>query len=299
MSVPSLPELTGAELAELEADVGVALAAGDDDGLARLGHGEITLVLGWPTDAPRIACKRLPVFPDERAAAAWGALIAEYTEVLEHRGVRVVPWQWLTTPAAGGGVSGWVLQPVLPAGLLAAEVLGRSSGRAGDVFGRILDHVVDVVDERVGLDAQLSNWAVDDDGLWYFDITTPMLADASGRTRMDLRVLTATLPAAFRPVVRRFVAPGIVAAYHRPRDVAVDLVGNLLKERLGALLPTAVGVANERVGPPLEVREVQRWYRSDARMWEVMLRLRRADRWWQQKARRRTYPFLLPDATDR
>ena len=48
-----------------------------------------------------------------------------------------------------------------------------------------------------------------------------------------------------------------------------------------------------------EVAEVQRWYRPDARMWELMLRLRRADRWWQQQVRRRTYPFLLPDATDR
>ena len=99
--------------------------------------------------------------------------------------------------------------------------------------------------------------------------------------------------------MRRFVAPGIVAAYHRPRDVAVDLAGNLLKERMGDLLPAVVGAVNERVEPPVDVAEVQRWYRSDARMWELMLRLRRADRWWQQRVRRRTYPFLLPDATDR
>ncbi len=299
MTVPPLPALTDDELAALEGDVGAALASGSDDGLRRLGHGEITLVLGWPSDAPRIACKRLPVFPDERAAAEWGALIAEYVDELERRGVQVVPWQWRTTVAAGGGVSGWVLQPVLEVDQLATNRLARSPGSADAVIGQILDLVHRVVDDRVGLDAQLSNWAVDGDALWYFDITTPLLAAASGRTRMDLRVLTATLPAALRPVVRRFVAPGIVGAYHRPRDVAVDLAGNLLKERMGDLLPEVVGAVNERVDPPVEVAEVRRWYRSDARMWELMLRLRRADRWWQLRVRRRTYPFLLPDATDR
>ena len=116
---------------------------------------------------------------------------------------------------------------------------------------------------------------------------------------MDLRLLTAPLPAALRPVVRRFVAPGIVASYHRPRDVAVDLVGNLLKERLEQLVPVAVDAANQRVDPAITVEEVRSYYRSDARTWEVLLRLRRADQWWQQRVRRRTYPFLLPEPTER
>jgi hypothetical protein len=44
----------------------------------------------------------------------------------------------------------------------------------------------------------------------------------------------------------------------------------------------------------LEADEVARDYASDARQWELLLRLRRADRWWQQRVRRREYPFLLP-----
>jgi len=44
---------------------------------------------------------------------------------------------------------------------------------------------------------------------------------------------------------------------------------------------------------------VRRYYRSDARLWELMLRLRRADRWWQRRIRRRTYPFLLPGHIER
>ena len=299
MSVPGLPELRDDELAQLEASVGAALATGTTEGLTRLGHGEITLVLGWPVDRPAVACKRLPVFPDAAGAAAWGRLIGEYVERLGERGVQAVPWQWRTTPAAGGGVSGWVLQPVLDRAALATNRLADDPSTAPTVFGRILNRVVGAVDERVGLDAQLSNWAIVDDELVYFDVTTPMLNDDAGRARMDLRLLTAPLPAALRPVVRRFVAPGIVASYHRPRDVAVDLAGNLLKERLEHLVPDAVAAANERIDPPLTVDEVRKYYRSDARTWEVLLRLRRADQWWQRRMRRRTYPFLLPEPTER
>lgn len=299
MTLPEPAELRDDELVQLEASVAAALGSGSTEGLTRLGHGEITLVLGWPVDRPAVACKRLPVFPDERSAGAWGRLISEYVERLGERGVHVVPWQWRTTPAAGGGVSGWVLQPVLDRAVLATNLLAEDPSAAEDVFGRILDRVVGAVDERVGLDAQLSNWAVVDDELWYFDVTTPLLNDTTGRARMDLRLLTAPLPAALRPVVRRFVAPGIVASYHRPRDVAVDLVGNLLKERLEQLVPVAVDAANQRVDPAITVEEVRSYYRSDARTWEVLLRLRRADQWWQRRVRRRTYPFLLPEPTER
>lgn len=299
MTLPEPAELRDDELVQLEASVAAALGSGSTEGLTRLGHGEITLVLGWPVDRPAVACKRLPVFPDERSAGAWGRLISEYVERLGERGVHVVPWQWRTTPAAGGGVSGWVLQPVLDRAVLATNLLADDPSAAEQVFGRILDRVVGAVDERVGLDAQLSNWAVVDDELWYFDVTTPLLNDTTGRARMDLRLLTAPLPAALRPVVRRFVAPGIVASYHRPRDVAVDLVGNLLKERLEQLVPVAVDAANQRVDPAITVEEVRSYYRSDARTWEVLLRLRRADQWWQRRVRRRTYPFLLPEPTER
>ena len=166
MTLPELPELRDDELVQLEASVAAALGSGSTEGLTRLGHGEITLVLGWPVDRPAVACKRLPVFPDERSAGAWGRLISEYVERLGERGVHVVPWQWRTTPAAGGGVSGWVLQPVLDRAALATNLLADDPSAAEQVFGRILDRVVGAVDERVGLDAQLSNWAVVDDELW-------------------------------------------------------------------------------------------------------------------------------------
>ncbi|MEZ5192381.1 MAG: DUF6206 family protein [Nocardioides sp.] len=163
----------------------------------------------------------------------------------------------------------------------------------------VLDLTARVVGPELGLDAQLSNWAWAGGELGYFDVTTPMLNDAAGRTRLDLRLLSAPLPAPARPAVARFVAPGIVAAYHRPREVALDLVGNLVKERLEPVIDTALAAANARVAPAITRAEIDRWYRANARMWELLLRLRRADRWWQRRVRRRTYPFLLPGRIER
>lgn len=294
-----MPTIDDAQLAELEDQVLRALRSGSTDGLAVLGYGEITLVLGWPAEHPRVACKRLPVFDDEGRARAYGSLIDEYVGELSARGVSVLPTEWRTTPAAGGRVAGYVLQPVLPAEGLAPRLVAEHGTGAAELLAWIIDQIVSVVDPRIGLDAQLSNWAVIDGELHYFDVTTPLLTDATGRTRLDLDLLTSPLPAAIRGIVRRAVAPGLIAAYHRPREVAVDLIGNLLKERLEPSVTPAIEQANARLSPPITRTEVDRWYRSDARTWDALLRLRRTDRWWQRRVRRRVYPFLLPGPIDR
>lgn len=287
------------ELAELEARVQSALETGDDSALEILGYGEISLVLGWPAEAPVVACKRLPVFADAGRAASYGALVQEYVDRLRQLGVDVVPTEWHTVPSAGGGVAAYVVQPVLPADSLAARLLAADPGRTAEVMGAVLDVVAAAVSPGVGLDAQISNWAWVDGALRYYDVTTPMLNDAAGRTRMDLALLTSPLPAVTRPAVRRFLAPGIVADYHDRRKVVVDLVGNLLKERLEPILPAAIAAANEHVTPPLSREEIDGWYRGNARTWELMLRLRRADRWWQRRVRRRAYAYLLPGPIER
>jgi hypothetical protein len=60
-----------------------------------------------------------------------------------------------------------------------------------------------------------------------------------------------------------------------------------------------IEAVNRTVEAEITEDEVRRYYRSDARLWELMLRLRRADRWWQRRIRRRTYPFLLPGHIER
>jgi hypothetical protein len=285
-----------AALAELEGAVRTALEVGDDRGLCVLGYGEITLVLGTPVESPRWAAKRLPTFVGQDQADAYAEQFHRYLELLADRGVAPLPSTLHTTAGEQASVVAYVVQPVLARASLAPEQLRTTPPDADHpILATICRSVVAVVDDRTGLDGQLSNWATDADGeLVYLDVTTPMLFDELGQPELDLDLFLAAYPWLLRPPIRRFVAPGVIGAYRDPRHVLLDLSANLLKERLEPWLPAAVEAANRHVDPPLTLDEVHRYYRSDARLWEAMLRLRRADRWWQRNVRRRPYPFLLP-----
>lgn len=289
-----------AGLATLEAAVGRALAGGDAGDLRVLGWGEISLVLGWPVDAPRWACKRLPVFPTPGAAHAYTATLDRYITVLRTRGVDVVDTDVRTVELDHGAVALYCVQPVLPAGSLAVDVVRAGSDRASAVIGKIVDTVGAVVDESVGFDAQLSNWALTAGGeLSYFDVTTPLLREADGSPVLDSAVFLASLPWPLRAPVRRWLLPAIIQRYHEPRSVVLDLAANLCKERLEPWIPAVIAAAGDCFDPPLTEAEVRRDYRSDARTWSALQALRRADRAWQRNVRRRPYPFLLPGRIER
>lgn len=293
------------DLATLEDDVRRAVHTGSDAGLNVLGYGEISLVLGFPADDPSVACKRLPRFAHRVAYERYAAVFARYLSALDSRGVRVAPSSLHAVPAEGAGVTGYVVQPILPADRLAPAELRRSTPDADHpVLSAVVEHVCAAVDATLGLDAQLSNWVADDDGgLTYLDVTTPIMRTTEGGSALDVGVFLSPFPWALRAPLRRFVVPGVLARYHDRRTVLLDLAANLLKERLEPWLPATVEAANRRLGgaagAPLDVDEVRHDYVSDARQWEVLLRLRRADRWWQQTVRRRDYPFLLPGHIER
>jgi hypothetical protein len=287
------------ELAELEGSVTAALARGEAGDLAVLGRGEISVVLGWPSDAPAWACKRLPPFADAAAADRYATTLQRYLAELAGRGVSVVDTDVRRVAAADGREVLYCVQPALPEATLAVRVARDDREQGTAVIAAIVDAAVAVVDPAVGLDAQLSNWAMADGQLAYLDITTPMLRSPDGSSELDTDLFLASLPWAMRAPVRRFVLPGILERYHDPRTVVLDLAANLVKERLDHLVPAVLDASAGRLEPPLTQDEVRRDYRSDARMWALLQAVRRADRWWQRRVRRRTYPFLLPEGIER
>jgi hypothetical protein len=297
------------ELTDLDGAIEHALLTGDESGLRVLGYGEISLVVGWPSSAPRVAAKRLPVFADRARAERATALIERTIDELRVRGVDVVPTDVRILERADRTVAAYALQSVVPADTLAPNVLRRSDPGAGHpVVDAIVAAVHGAIDERFGLDSQVANWVWDDLGLHYLDVTTPLVSDAAGRIELDLDVLVQSMPWLLRAPVKRFVAPDVVHRFQSLRPTYLDLCGNLLKERLDAWLPHFVDAVNRVLldditqppaREPVTVEEVRRFYRSDARLWQVLLAVRRADRWWQRTVRRRPYPFLLPGPIDR
>lgn len=287
------------ELRALDSLVDEALGSGREELLPTLGYGEISLVLGWPREAPRYACKRMPAFPSRAAFESYARTLGDYVAALEAAGMDVVPTEMRGVDQAGGGVVGYVVQPILAADTLAPPILHAADpGDGHPLVEAIVAAAAGTVSPRIGLDAQLSNWTWDGGRLTYLDVSTPMLWDEAGVSRLDLEPLAQAYPAILRPLLRRFVAPRILDGYRDLRGVYLDLCGNLLKERLDLWLGAFLAAIAPRLTQPLTAEDVHRYYRSDARLWAVLLRLRRLDRAWRLRTGR-TYPFLLPGPIER
>jgi hypothetical protein len=289
------------DFAPLERLVEHALASGDEEALHVLGYGEITSVLAWPEADGPWACKRLPVFDNPHRLAEFRTQFDQYVAGLHARGVRVHDSRIEVVPTDAGTVA-YIVQPTLPPSALGPAVLRGSSevdGRA--LLGAVIDHIAAVVSPALGLDAQLANWGIVDTELVYFDISTPMLRDDRGHDLLDTELFLSSLPPFLRPVVRKFLLGSILDQFFEPRTAALDLAANLYKDRLGEWVPVVVELANERLRPgrALSVDEAKGYYRRDMRVWGMLQTMRRVDRTWQRKVRRRPYRFLLPGRINR
>ncbi|MFF7025831.1 DUF6206 family protein [Streptomyces klenkii] len=288
------------DLRELEQQVRRALAAGDPRGLTVLGYGEVTLVLALETERGAFACKRLPVFGSRKRYEAYGRTLGRYTDRLAAAGVHVAETRLWDTALPPGNTVGYCVQETLPVKRLVSHLL-HTEGRdwAEDFFARFLGTVHGAVSPSLGLDAQASNWIDLDGDLVYLDVTSPLMRDARGRELLDVRLFFTSLPVLLRDAVRIAMAKSIFDKFYTPRGVVLDFLGNLHKEKLAALVPGFLEQANARIEPALTAEEVAEYYKGDAAMWELIQRLRKADRAWHLKIRRRPYPFLLPPDVDR
>lgn len=296
----SAPRLADAELAELELRITHALETGTTEGLDVLGYGEISCVIGTTSSTGPLACKRLPLFHAVDDWARYESCFDDYLSRLASKGIRPVESTLQVVRRADGALAAWCVQPRLDAaGLLSKHLRAAAPGEAEALFAEVLERILGCVGPTLGLDGQLSNWILDRGELRYLDVTTPMLRAEGGAERMPIAVFLASLPWALRPVVARFVLRDILSKYYEPRGVVLDLLGNLHKEKLSEHLPRFLELASSKLEPAITAREVKRYYESDASSWALLQRLRRADRWWQTRVRRRVYPFLLPGKIDR
>jgi len=288
----SQPDL---DLGQLDAAVEQAIHSGSPGALRVLGYGEITLVVGWPTEQPTLAVKRLPPFRDVSQLERYQEVLDRYVAALSERHVTVVPTSLRQAGTPGAeGLHAYLVQALVPADNMLNFVLrGADPDRGARLLDALVALVVESVDKRLGLDAQAANWVVDGERLATVDVSTPLMRAGDGRDQLDLELFLSIYPWAMRPALAR-IAHAVMAQYHEPRTVLVDVASNLIKERHGRWLPTLLEAANAHVTPAITEREVRRYFARDRRLWLLMQRLRRADRAWQRHIRRRPYPFLLP-----
>ena len=286
------------QVAEAEAAIGNALKTGDQGPLKVLGYGEITVVVGWPTDHPTVALKRLPPSRDRLRLERYADLIDTYCERLRAKHIRVAPHDHVIVAASGGGWALYNIQPLFAAPALAIESLRSTIPAAGNwVVRSVIGHAIKATPE-LGIDAQFTNWFLDDNDLILVDTTTPILRD-QGKSALDVGMLLTPMPAVLRPVLRRFVVPDILARLHDPRSNVIDLTSNLHRERLADWIPHVLDEANRHLDRPIERSEVDAYYHSDKRLWSTIQRAKRTQRWWSTSVRRRPYPVLLPGPIER
>jgi hypothetical protein len=272
-----------------------AIHAGEAGPLRVLGYGEISLVLGWPSERPELAVKRLPSFRDRGQLDRYADVLERYLAALRGRGIRVIPTELRAAGADRGRPRAYLIQPLVPRERQLNVLLRAAPPERGAVLlSGLAEQVALAVDRELGLDAQASNWAVEEEGrLVCFDVSTPLMRSPDGRDELDLAPFLSIYPWALRAALAP-VGRLVISGYHDARTVMVDVASNLLKERLDRWLPVFLEAAGARVSPPIDEREVRRYFARDKMLWQALQYLRRADRAWQGRVRRRDYPFLLP-----
>ncbi|HHL72968.1 MAG TPA: hypothetical protein ENJ29_10680 [Bacteroidetes bacterium] len=283
-----------------------------------LGYGEISAVLAVAA-LPDVALKRMPPFPNAASRHQYAQLVDQYCQLLQANStVLPVPFRIEMVHNARQEFIAYIVQPLLPAENIAHNYLHTCDEPAAEQLILQLMTTLESLwannreDESsllMGLDAQLSNWFCqrDENGdlhLHYLDYSTPFLR-RHNRELLDIDIFLKSLPGFLTGVVRRFFLQDILDRYYDFRAVLVDIAANLHKEKLQHRIPLVLEIINQRLREngfglnEITRTEVEKYYREDAFLWELLLRLRRFDRFMTRTIRRQHYNFILPGKIDR
>ncbi|WP_175958486.1 DUF6206 family protein [Burkholderia sp. BCC0405] len=271
-------------LAALEQRVQYALDTGDRTGLDVLGYGDSSIVLGCTTSAGRFACKRMPPFATADARRAYLDQVEEYAQALRGRGVTLLDTRVYTV-----GETAYCVQPRIERHAMLKHALTRRR------LATLLDIVATAITDRIGLDADITNWCVSGDELVLLDTNTPLLRDARHVSTADYTVFFASLPSFVRARLTPEVAAAMLEKFYSPRAVALDVLCGLIRERAGQV-PYLLDEAAARFGPAITSGELRRYFVTNQTTWALFRRLQRLQRWWSRSMRKQAYPFLLPPA---
>jgi hypothetical protein len=170
---------------------------------------------------------------------------------------------------------------------------------------------------EIGLDGQISNFVLigydpenpkidEDSKLLYLDTSTPMFRK-EGVEAMEAELFLKSAPSFLRFLLKAFFLQEVIDRYYDWRLVTIDLVANFFKEQKSEIIPRLIKrinrffeeEASEFEIEPLTFEEVQKYYKSDKRIWVIFQNARRFDRFIKTKILRKEYDFYLPDKIKR
>ncbi len=149
---------------------------------------------------------------------------------------------------------------------------------------------------ELSIDGQVSNWALINDKLLFFDTSTPLFK-INGEEQLDPELLLNSTPKALRWIIRKFFLQEVMDRYYDIRLVFIDLIANLHKEKRQDLIDKTIINANKILPDNEEMitrKEVDKYYANDKFIWQLFLALRRMDRWLMTNIFNKQYEFILP-----
>ncbi len=284
--------ISDGELERLESDVVSALTRRDNSELAIIGFGEVSVALGYPADEPRFICKRTPPFTPAQFEQ-YRLLVDRYVTELRAAGLSVVDTE-VRSVQRGGATIAYLVQPLLDADTLGHRVLGDAEPDVEHPLLVALAGTLDLVSDRISIDAQATNWAWQDDRLTLLDVGTPFLWDASGTLDLDLTPYLPMIPLPMRSAAQKDLTK-VITRWRERRGVAIDVVANLYREGLDQWIEPTVAAMNTVLDPGevIGVDEAKAAYAEDLKTWPRLTKLKRAERAWQTRVRRRPYDFFI------
>jgi hypothetical protein len=168
---------------------------------------------------------------------------------------------------------------------------------------------------KIGIDAQLSNWALDskhgspsavtgNERIIYIDTSTPMIR-IQGIEKINPEIFIKSAASFLRPIIRRFFLQQVLDRYYDVRSVAIDIIANLYKEKREDLINSFISTTNDcfhRSGIGVEDitrKEIDAYYSDDAFIWKFYLSSRKIDRFITEKILRKKYMYRIPENIER
>ena len=287
-----------------------------------LGYGEISTIFEILHESMHgLAFKRMPIFRAHDEMDRYERLFYEYNRVLsEDIGIMVPDHTSARIYPETGNMVIYNIQEKLPPVSFCHQVIHRIDDDASEkLILAILRKMLQVWDFNakggpvvIGLDGQLSNWAIKDHDpaypslpdeleLLYIDTSTPFMR-ISGKEQLEPDLFLRSAPSFLIWFIKALFLQDILDRYYDFHLVAVDLIANLFKEQRHDLIPSFIDTANAFFAReathlkvlPIKEKEVRSYYREDAFIWRLFLTFRRLDRLITTRILRKPYPYILP-----
>ena len=285
-----------------------------------IGYGEMSTIFIIDTPGQEgLAYKRMPIFLNSEEMKDYELLFNEYNILLSTIGLDIPAFASVMVIPDKGNLVIYNAQKRLPSKSICNALIHNIDDNSVKTLvlivlremKKVFDYNAANPGSEVGLDGQISNWAVagwvegleitDSTGVFYLDTSTPLMKK-SGQEQLNSELFLRSTPSFLRWVIRLFFLKDVMNRYYDFRKVIIDLIANFHKEQKSVMIPGLVETANRFFAEecrrfdikPLTADEIDDYYKEDALIWRLYLAFRKFDRFLHLNILNKPYPYILP-----